>query len=350
MENPSNIRGLFFSLLLLPLLVACATEAAESEKSVTSEVVEMDASLEKNLEKGDKKRASTPKKSSKKGKAEAKKESPALLAEQLEEGLGMKYNADHPRIKAQIKQFEAQNVTIFNHLDEERLVIVNYIIEELKRRDMPTELAFIPLIESSYRPNASNQGRHVGLWQLGGPTARVFGVKVEGEVDGRYNIKEATDAALTYLEYLNKMFDGDWLLTMAAYNAGEGRVLRSVKSNRAQDKKADYWSINLPPVTEAYIPKVLALSQMALEEERLQVPLEEIPKLVAVEVEDLDRLKLAVNNPDSIKLYNPKLTQKSLDHHEVLLPESVLNQEATELVVKEIAPLLEKGEAVTELN
>ncbi len=263
------------------------------------------------------------------------------LAEVVEEGLQIDYNQEHPRVQQQIARFESDNITIFSHLDEEGVIMLKYILAELNRRGLPAELAFIPLVESSYRPDASNRGHHVGLWQLGGPTARVFGVEVGQQIDGRYNIKASTDAALTYLEYLNKMFDGDWLLTMAAYNAGEGRVLGSIKRNQQADKKADYWSLSLPNVTQEYIPKVLALSQLALEEERLDIPTEEIPKLVELEVSSLSDLKEIVDDEAVIQRFNPQLNASALDHYAVLLPHNTLKRRKLEELAIEVVEEVE---------
>lgn len=204
----------------------------------------------------------------------------ALLSTKLSNGMQIS-DKDHVRVKEMIYNFETKNSGIFTHLDDNGLVVFNYVVKELERRNMPLEIAFVPLVESGYKPNARN-GLHIGLWQLGKPTAETFGVSVTEESDGRLDLVRATEAALDYFEYLNKRFDGDWLLTLAAYNAGEGRVLRSMKKNRDAGKPDDYWNIELPQITKAYIPKVLALSELALEKEVFAVPVVEIPEIVAV--------------------------------------------------------------------
>ena len=119
----------------------------------------------------------------------------------------------------------------------------------------------------------------------------------------------ATEAALDYLEYLNRRFDGDWLLTLAAYNAGEGRVLRSMKKNRTAGKSDDFWSLDLPQITKAYIPRVLALSELALDKDQLQVSITKIPEVVAVKSRNKAELLGAVKKygikEHTIRYLNP---------------------------------------------
>lgn len=208
------------------------------------------------------------------------KENDVLLSTKLAEGMAMS-DKDHARVKAMMQNYETKNSGVFTHLDGDGLVVFNFVVDELDRRGLPLEIAFVPLVESGYRPNAKN-GQHIGLWQLGPAAAKTFGVQISQKSDGRLNFVRATEAALDYLEYLNKRFDGDWLLTLAAYNAGEGRVLRSMKKNRTEGKADDYWSLDLPQITKAYIPRVLALSTLALEKDQLAVPVQKIPEVVAV--------------------------------------------------------------------
>lgn len=234
---------------------------------------------------------------------------------------------NHKEVQKHIKSF-TKDPRIFDHLDSERLVIMSYILTEIKKRDMPSELAMIPLIESSYKPAASNNGQYIGLWQFGKQTARNFGIDVQNNYDGRYNAAVSTKAALDYLEYLNKMFDGDWLLAMAAYNAGEGRVLKSIKANRQKGKETDYWSIDLPKVTQAYIPKVLALSEVIIDRDKLaEVSQKDIPKLVRVRTESPEKLNQIIESSnvsqELIEFYNPNVTKKN-SVRGIVLPENEL--------------------------
>ncbi|MDG1233543.1 MAG: transglycosylase SLT domain-containing protein, partial [Pseudomonadales bacterium] len=104
---------------------------------------------------------------------------------------------------------------------------LHYIIEELEKRGLPLEFALLPIVESAYDPFAYSHSRAAGLWQFVPGTARVYGLKIDWWYDGRRDVRASTKAAIDYLEYLHNMLDEDWLLALAAYNAGQGNVLSS---------------------------------------------------------------------------------------------------------------------------
>lgn len=162
-----------------------------------------------------------------------------------------------------------------------------YIIQELEKRDMPLELAFTPMVESNFDPLAHSVVQAAGLWQFMPRTAKGFGLKINDSYDGRRDVVASTDAALTYYQYLNKMFDGDWLLTVAAYNYGEGNVLRAIKKNRKAGKPTDFWSLKLPKETRRHVPKWLALSNLLINQHEfgLQLtPIENQPRFESFEI------------------------------------------------------------------
>lgn len=134
-----------------------------------------------------------------------------------------------------------------------------YIIDQLKKRGMPVELAIIPLMESAYNPQATSPANAAGLWQMVPTTAKAFGMKCNHWYDSRRDLLASTEAALTYLQYLNKLFDGDWLLTLAAYNSGEGRIKRAQSWNKIHRLPTHFWALNLPIETMQYVPKLLAV-------------------------------------------------------------------------------------------
>ena len=137
---------------------------------------------------------------------------------------------------------------------------IYFIAGELERRDMPAELALLPIVESAYDPFAYSSGRAMGTWQFISSTGRSYGLKQNWWYDGRRDVWAATHAALDYLDHLHDMFDGDWLLALAGYNSGENRVARQVKKNLANGKPADFWNISLPRETRGYVPKLLGLT------------------------------------------------------------------------------------------
>jgi membrane-bound lytic murein transglycosylase D len=136
-----------------------------------------------------------------------------------------------------------------------------HIVEEVEKRDMPTEIALLPMIESAYNPKAYSKSSASGIWQFIPSTGKHFGLKQDWWVDNRRNIIMATDAALTYLQKLHTMF-GAWDLALAAYNAGEGTVGRAIERNRKLGLPTDYESLNLPDETRNYVPKLQAVKNL----------------------------------------------------------------------------------------
>jgi len=134
-----------------------------------------------------------------------------------------------------------------------------YIVDELEQRGLPLELALLPIVESAYDPFAYSHGRAAGLWQIIPGTAKRFGIRQNWWYDGRRDVVDSTDGALSYLAYLHGLMDGDWLLAVASYNSGEGNVLRSVRNNRSRSLPTDFWHLKLPKETISYVPKLLAL-------------------------------------------------------------------------------------------
>jgi membrane-bound lytic murein transglycosylase D len=136
-----------------------------------------------------------------------------------------------------------------------------HVVEEVEKRGMPTEIALLPMIESAYNPKAYSTSRASGIWQFVPATGKYFGLKQNWWFDNRRNITFATDAALTYLQKLHAMF-GAWDLALAAYNAGEGTVSRAIERNRKLGLPTDYESLNLPPETRNYVPKLQAIKNL----------------------------------------------------------------------------------------
>ena len=143
-----------------------------------------------------------------------------------------------------------------------------YITEQIEQRDMPLELALLPIVESAFDPFAYSHGRAAGMWQFIPGTARRFGMSQTWWYDGRRDVIASTQGALDYLAYLNTMFDGNWLHALAAYNSGEGRVMRAIQRNERAGKPTDFWSLDLPRETRAYVPKLLALADLLKNQEK----------------------------------------------------------------------------------
>ena len=145
--------------------------------------------------------------------------------------------------------------------DDDALVLFGYVVEELRAADLPTEFALIPFVESGYRPNARNGAGPAGLWQFIATTAKNHRVQVSNGYDGRLSAVDSTQAAVRYLKTLHGMFGGDWRLATMAYNAGEYRVLQSLRKAGMNAQNARPAELpGLSPITYAYVEKLHALA------------------------------------------------------------------------------------------
>lgn len=162
------------------------------------------------------------------------------------------------------------------------------IVEELERRNLPLELALLPVVESAFDPFAYSHGSASGMWQFVPGTATQYGLEQNWWYDGRRDVLASTSAALTYMEYLSRRFDGDWLQALASYNSGQGRVGRSIKRNKKAGLATDFWSLSLPTETEAYVPKLLALADILQNAEKYNLTLPVIDNEPAIQQVDVD--------------------------------------------------------------
>lgn len=166
---------------------------------------------------------------------------------------------------------------------------IGHIVDALDARYLPVELALLPAIESGYRPEVKSSQYAAGIWQFVPMTAEAIGIKRSVWFDGRADIRQSTTAAMDYLSYLNAEFHGDWLLTLAAYNAGPGRVRAAVKRNQKANKPTDFWSIKLPPETYNYVPKFLALLAMVRYDSMKDFVIPDVERGDGFEIVDLGR-------------------------------------------------------------
>lgn len=156
-----------------------------------------------------------------------------------------------------------------NYLERERLLsivthraepFIHFILNEIEQRNLPAELAILPIVESGYSPRALSRTKATGLWQFTSRTAKEFGLQQTWRYDARYDVYASTMAALDYLTELHAEFDGNWLLALMAYNAGPNRVKRALQSDAVKNRTTNYWDLPLPGETRAYVPRLLALS------------------------------------------------------------------------------------------
>lgn len=151
-----------------------------------------------------------------------------------------------------------------------------HVTEQLENANLPLELALLPIVESNYDPLAYSPSHAVGLWQFIPSTATSLGLERSRWYEGRRDVVQSTAAAVTYLAYLNKQFNGNWMHALAAYNSGEGAVRKAIRKNRRLGKTTDFWSLRLPRETRNYVPQLMALASIVKDAEKHQIKLPEI--------------------------------------------------------------------------
>lgn len=163
-----------------------------------------------------------------------------------------------------------------------------HIANEVKKRNMPAEIALLPFIESAFVTKAKSHVGASGLWQFMPATGRHFGLERTALYDGRHDVYAATNAALNYLEYLHGMF-GDWSLALAAYNWGEGNVSRAINRARAQGLKPAYENLRMPAETRNYVPKLLAVRNIVKNPQAFGMGLSDIENKPYFKAIDVDK-------------------------------------------------------------
>ncbi len=201
---------------------------------------------------------------------------PANLWQVMRGDFGLPHQTDNSRIQAQ-RNWYARHPSYMDRVSERAGRYAWHIHQQLAERGMPAEIALLPIVESAYDPFAYSHGRAAGLWQFIPGTGKRFKLAQNWWYDGRRDVVDSTRAALDYLQYLHKRFDGDWLLALAAYNSGEGTVSRAIRRNRKLGKATDFWTLKLPRETRAYVPKLIALAQLIDDPETYAIKLADIP-------------------------------------------------------------------------
>ncbi len=225
---------------------------------------------------------------------EEKPTTPPGLWQQLVNGYRLQ-SIQNPRIDAKLRQFQQRADSLARQLKSGEPYL-HYILQEVDKRGLPTEIALLPGIESGFRPKAYSRHGAAGLWQFMPATGHYFGLKQDAWFDARRDPVASTDAALTYLQQLHQRFNGDWLLAIAAYNAGGQTIARAIRRNRERGKKTDFWSLKLPRETQQYVPKLLALSKIIAHHEQYGLRLPDIsnaPTFVKVDIGKQLDLKIA---------------------------------------------------------
>ena len=198
------------------------------------------------------------------------------LLERLRGGLEWSDESERPAVERELAWY-AHHPDYLDRVLRRADLYLYYIVDELERREMPAELALLPIVESAFDPFAYSDGRAAGLWQIIPGTGKRLGLEQNWWFDGRRDVVESTRAALDYLEQMHEEF-GDWLLAVAGYNAGEGNVERALRRARAAGKSGDFWSVKgyLPAETRTYVPRLLAVRELVADPLKYGLSLPEV--------------------------------------------------------------------------
>ena len=209
------------------------------------------------------------------------------------------------------EQWYATRPSYIGRMTERSSKYLYHVVEELERRNMPTELALLPFIESAFNPQAVSGAKAAGMWQFMPATGKYFALKQNVFRDDRRDVLASTKAALDYLQKLHRMF-GDWHLALAAYNWGEGSVGRAIAKNQREGLATDYSSLSMPDETRNYVPKLLAVKNIVANPQVFNATLPDIPNhpyfQSVIITRDLDvalAAKLAEIKLDDFKSLNP---------------------------------------------
>jgi membrane-bound lytic murein transglycosylase D len=254
-------------------------------------------------------------------------EPPADLWARIRRGFAMP-NLDSDLVRQQ-EQWYVSRPDYIQRMTERSRKYLFHIVEELERRNMPTELALLPFIESAFNPQAVSSARAAGMWQFMPATGSYFELKQNVFRDDRRDVLASTRAALDYLQKLHGMF-GDWHLALAAYNWGEGSVGRAIARNQKSGLGTGYGDLTMPNETRYYVPKLQAVKNIVADPEalRAELPLiENHPYFQTVTVSrDID-VELAARLADvsvaDFKALNPSMKRPVIlaaGTPEILLP------------------------------
>jgi len=258
-------------------------------------------------------------------------DSASNLLDRIPENFQLDLSLDNRRIRNQLNWF-VRNPDYLDRTFKRASRYLHYIVQEVEKRDMPMELALLPFVESAYDPFAYSHGRASGLWQFIPGTGKIYGLHQNWWYDGRRDIPASTKAALDYLSYLSKRFDGNWLHALAAYNSGSGRVGKAIKKNKQKSRATDFWSLKLPKETRAYVPKLLAMAKIVANPAQYGISLPPIADTPYFSIVNLDgqldlaqAASLAEVDINEIYKLNPGFNQWAtapLGPHRLLVPVS----------------------------
>ncbi|MEY2994864.1 MAG: hypothetical protein RL357_1799 [Pseudomonadota bacterium] len=242
---------------------------------------------------------------------------PALPSEDLWDRIraGFKMPELSGKRTADFEAFFAGKPDYIARMTERSQKYLYYIVQAIDERNMPMELALLPFVESAFNPEANSRAKAAGMWQFMPATGRHFNLKQNVFRDERRDVLESTEAALNYLQQLYGMF-GDWHLALAAYNWGEGNVMKAIRRNKARKKGVTYADLRMPRETRSYVPQLMAFKAIVLNPEKYGIKLPAVPNHPFFDVIEIERdidvalaAKFANISEAEFRALNPSLKQ-----------------------------------------
>lgn len=215
----------------------------------------------------------------------------------LREEFTLPHYEDNPLVQAKIEWY-MNNQDYLLRSANRAAPYLYYILQQIKKRHLPAELALLPIVESGYNPFSLSHMGAAGIWQLMPGTASDLGIRQDWWFDGRRDVIASTRGALNHLVYLESFFEGNWLLAIAAYNTGEGNVLSAMRRNIRDGRDTDFWSLPVAQETKDYVPSLLALAVIVANPDRYPVyfpPVRNAPYLGQIDVGKQINLKYAAS-------------------------------------------------------
>jgi len=220
-------------------------------------------------------------------------------------------------VEKEIKRFQGPERRFFMESYKRSGKYMDEILISLKEAGLPQDLAWLPLIESGFKVRALSSARALGLWQFIPSTGYKFGLKRDTWIDERLNPEKATTAAIAYMKELHQIF-GDWMTVLAAYNCGEGRVLRQIR-NQKINYLDNFWDLyqQLPRETARYVPRFLATLHILKDPDKYGFEFEETDSPVSFETVRVEKPVQLKAVADKIGVEFKELTalNPELRHH-----------------------------------
>lgn len=284
MQRPFKQLRLFFMGIIVLVLSGCASNQYHSDDPISAEARNANIAIASDVNpQVDSDNDVLP-------EAEAPKDTesiqaPGMMADGqyaslwdvIRAGFTMNHYYNSPRVQYFVEAYSRNPALILAITTQARPYLYT-IVQMIQQKDLPTELALLPIVESGFKPYARSYCGALGMWQLMRETALELGLAKDNYwFNSRMSVNDSTNAALDFLKYLYNYFNGDWLMAIAAYNAGAGTVHNAIVRNSNLGLPTDYWSLRLPYATANYVPQFLALAIIVNDPAKYGITLPDIP-------------------------------------------------------------------------